>query len=55
VYLIAAYVHDSGTTTLEKVVSMGHPFMDILLLAATARFAVGVGRRPPAFYLFTTS
>jgi diguanylate cyclase (GGDEF)-like protein/PAS domain S-box-containing protein len=51
VLLIAPYVHDGTLTLLPKLVSIGYPMGDIILLAAGIRLAVDGGKRRPAFYL----
>ena len=51
VVLIAPYVHDSTLSLLPKLVSIGYPMGDIILLAAGIRLAVDGGKRRPAFYL----
>ncbi len=51
VLLIAPYTHDSSLTLLQKLVSMGYPIFDLMLITAAVRLAVGAGRRSGAFYL----
>ena len=51
VLLIAPYVHDGTLSLLPKLVSIGYPMGDIILLAAGIRLAVDGGKRRPAFYL----
>ncbi len=51
ILLIAPYVHDGTLTLLPKLVSIGYPMGDIILLAAGIRLAVDGGKRRPAFYL----
>jgi diguanylate cyclase (GGDEF)-like protein/PAS domain S-box-containing protein len=51
VFLMAPYWHDQGSTLVEKLVSIGYPFMDLLLLAVIVRMAVGAGNREKSFYL----
>ena len=51
VFLMAPYWHDAGSTLVEKLVSIGYPFMDLLLLAVIVRMAVGAGSREKSFYL----
>jgi len=51
VILIAPYVHDNTLGLLPKLVSIGYPMGDIILLAAGIRLAVDGGKRRPAFYL----
>ena len=51
VFLIAPYTHDSSLTTLQKLVSIGYPLMDLMLVTVAIRLAVGRGRKNPSFYL----
>ncbi len=51
VFLIAPYSHDSSLTSLQKLVSMGYPLFDLMLITGAIRLAVGGGRRSGAFYL----
>jgi diguanylate cyclase (GGDEF)-like protein/PAS domain S-box-containing protein len=51
VFLIAPYVHDTEMLWLEKATAMSYPFMDLLLMAVTARLIAGGGRKPVSFYL----
>ena len=51
VFLVAPYANDAMLTGLEKVVLMGYPLMDLVLLVVAVRLAVGAGRRPASFYL----
>jgi diguanylate cyclase (GGDEF)-like protein/PAS domain S-box-containing protein len=55
VMLIAPYLVEDEMTLSAKLVSVGYPLGDILLLAAAIRLAVDAGRRQPAFYLLTSS
>jgi len=55
VFLISPYVTDMSLSGLVKLVSMGYPVMDMLLLTVAIRLAVGSGRRVPSFYLMLTS
>lgn len=55
VALIAPYAHDPTLSLLPKLVSIGYPMGDIILLAAVIRLAVDTGKRRPAFYLLTSS
>jgi diguanylate cyclase (GGDEF)-like protein/PAS domain S-box-containing protein len=55
VTLIAPYAHDPTMSLLPKLVSIGYPMGDIILLAAAIRLAVDAGKRRPAFYLLTAS
>ena len=54
-FLIAAYVHDPTLSLLPKLVSIGYPLGDVILLAAAIRLAVDTGKRRPAFYLLIAS
>jgi diguanylate cyclase (GGDEF)-like protein/PAS domain S-box-containing protein len=38
---------------IQNAVSMGYPILDLILLAATIRLAVGAGRKPASFWLMT--
>jgi diguanylate cyclase (GGDEF)-like protein/PAS domain S-box-containing protein len=51
IILIAPYVHDNTLGLVPKLVSIGYPLGDIILLAAGIRLAVDGGKRRPAFYL----
>ena len=51
VFLIAPYTHDTSLTTVQKLVSIGYPLMDLMLVTVAIRLAVGRGRKNPAFYL----
>ena len=51
ILLIAPYIHDNTLSLLPKLVSIGYPMGDIILLAAGIRLAVDGGKRRPAFYL----
>jgi diguanylate cyclase (GGDEF)-like protein/PAS domain S-box-containing protein len=51
VFLIAPYTHDASLTSLQKLVSMGYPLFDLMLITGAIRLAVGGGRRSGAFYL----
>ncbi|MGO9789181.1 MAG: putative bifunctional diguanylate cyclase/phosphodiesterase [Solirubrobacteraceae bacterium] len=55
IWLIAPYIHDDALTILQKVVSVGYPTGDIILLGAAVRLAVDGGARKPAFYLLISS
>ena len=55
IYLIAPYIHDATLTILPKLVSIGYPTGDLILLAAAIRLAVDAGKRRPAFYLLIAS
>jgi diguanylate cyclase (GGDEF)-like protein/PAS domain S-box-containing protein len=51
VFLIAPYTRDSSLTLLQKLVAIGYPIMDLMLITVAVRLAVGAGKRTPAFYL----
>jgi diguanylate cyclase (GGDEF)-like protein/PAS domain S-box-containing protein len=55
IVLIAPYVHDQTLSLLPKLVSVGYPLGDIILLAAGVRLAIDAGKRQPAFYLLIAS
>ena len=55
VFLMAPYVRDESLTLLQKIVAMGYPVMDLLLVSAFVRLAVGAGRRGTSFYLISGS
>jgi PAS domain S-box-containing protein len=55
VFLMAPYLHDQTLTIPQKLVAMGYPLMDLILISVFVRLAVGAGRRPLAFYLITAS
>ena len=50
VFLIAPYTHDSSLTSLQKLVSMGYPLVDLMLITGAIRLVVGGGRKNAAFY-----
>ena len=51
IVLIAPYVHDHTLGLLPKLVSIGYPTGDIIMLAAAIGMAVDRGKRRPSFYL----
>jgi diguanylate cyclase (GGDEF)-like protein/PAS domain S-box-containing protein len=51
VFLMGPIARDSSSTALQKLVSMGYPFMDLMLLTVVIRLVMGPGRRGLAFYL----
>jgi diguanylate cyclase (GGDEF)-like protein/PAS domain S-box-containing protein len=51
VLLISPYAHDTSLTIPQKLVSMGYPLMDLMVLSVTVRLAMSAGRRAPAFQL----
>ena len=50
VLLISPQAKAEGVPFAVKLTSMAYPMMDVLLLAAAIRLAVGAGRKPPAFW-----
>ncbi len=55
IFLIQPYANDPGLSLGLRVVLTAYPAMDVLLLAATARLAMGGGERPPAFILLVAA
>jgi diguanylate cyclase (GGDEF)-like protein/PAS domain S-box-containing protein len=55
IFLIAPYVTDHDLALLPKLVSIGYPAGDVILLAAVIRLAVEARTRPTSFYLLTSS
>ncbi|HEY3214051.1 MAG TPA: PAS domain S-box protein, partial [Actinomycetota bacterium] len=51
VFLMSPVAHDSTSTLIQKLVGMAYPFMDLILLTAVVRLAIGAGRRAPSMYL----
>ena len=51
VFLIAPYAQDSTLHLGTKLVSIGYPLGDILMLGVAVRIAVGGGRRGPSYYM----
>ncbi len=53
VYLISPYANDASMSLFTRMVSIGYPAMDILVLGVVARMAAGSHRREPSFiFLF---
>jgi signal transduction histidine kinase len=50
-YVISPYAHSGDLSPVQKMVSIAYPLMDLLLLMALVRLAVGPGRRGTAFHL----
>jgi diguanylate cyclase (GGDEF)-like protein/PAS domain S-box-containing protein len=50
-FLMGPIAHDSASTVLQKLVSMGYPFMDLVLLTVVVRLVIAPGRRGLSFYL----
>jgi PAS domain S-box-containing protein len=55
VFLMAPIAHDSELNLAAKLVSIAYPLMDLMILTAAIRLAVGIGTRPTAFYLMALS
>ncbi|HEY3213519.1 MAG TPA: diguanylate cyclase, partial [Actinomycetota bacterium] len=51
VFLMSPVAHDSYSTVIQKLVGMAYPFMDLILLTAVVRLAMGAGKRAPSMYL----
>jgi diguanylate cyclase (GGDEF)-like protein/PAS domain S-box-containing protein len=51
VFLMSPVAHDSTSTLIQKLVGMAYPFMDLILLTAVVRLAIGAGKRAPSMYL----
>ena len=54
-FLVQPAVLADGVTVQTRLVSVAYPVMDLLVLAAAARLVVGVGFRPPAYWLLVGS
>ena len=55
VALMAPYIHLDDLSFSAKLVSVAYPLGDVILLGAAVRLALDAGRRPPAFYLLSSS
>jgi signal transduction histidine kinase len=55
VFLVQPAMLAQDVSAPQRLVSAAYPFMDLLVLAATARLVVGVGFRPPAYWLLVAS
>jgi diguanylate cyclase (GGDEF)-like protein/PAS domain S-box-containing protein len=55
VLLISPQIFAEDVTVPIKLTSMAYPLMDVLLLAAVIRLAVGAGRKPTSFWLMTAA
>jgi PAS domain S-box-containing protein len=55
VLFMSPYVRDESLTLQQKLVALGYPVMDLVLVTVLVRLAVGAGRRPTAFFLLITS
>jgi PAS domain S-box-containing protein len=51
VLLMAPIARSSDLDMVSKLVSIGYPLMDLMVLTAAIRLAVGTGKRPASFYL----
>jgi len=51
VFLMAPYAQDSSLLLKEKLVLLGYPIMDLMLLTVAVRLAIGAGKRAASFYL----
>jgi diguanylate cyclase (GGDEF)-like protein/PAS domain S-box-containing protein len=51
IFLMAPLAADSESTLPQKLVSMGYPFMDLVLLTVVVRLVITPGRRGLSFYL----
>ena len=43
-FLMSPVAHDSASTLLQKIVGMAYPFMDLILVTAVVRLAMGRGK-----------
>jgi diguanylate cyclase (GGDEF)-like protein/PAS domain S-box-containing protein len=55
VLLIEPYVRFTDLSLQTKLTAMAYPLMDILLAGAAIRLAVGLRKKPPAFYLMAAA
>jgi signal transduction histidine kinase len=55
VFLVEPAVLADGMPLQVRIVSAAYPVMDLLVLAAATRLMVGVGLRPPAYWLLLLS
>lgn len=55
VLLMAPIAYDSELNLVSKLVSIAYPLMDLMVLTAAIRLAVGTGKRPAAFFLMAIS
>ena len=51
VFLLSPLAHDSMSTLAQKLTAMGYPIMDLFLLTAIVRLAIGGGQRAASFFL----
>jgi diguanylate cyclase (GGDEF)-like protein/PAS domain S-box-containing protein len=54
IYVIQPVATGPGSTTLVKLVSMAYPLMDLMVLVAVIRLALGGGRRVPSLFLMAS-
>jgi diguanylate cyclase (GGDEF)-like protein/PAS domain S-box-containing protein len=55
VFLMAPYAHDHTLTLLTKLISIAYPLMDLFVLVALIRLAVGAGARGVSYHLMVAS
>jgi PAS domain S-box-containing protein len=55
VFLMAPIAYASDLNLQSKLVSIAYPLMDLMVLTAAIRLAVGTGARPTAFYLMASA
>jgi len=51
VFLMAPYAQDPNLLMKERLVLLGYPIMDLMLLTVAVRLAIGAGKRATSFYL----
>lgn len=55
VFFVDRYAGNTSLGSLERLVSVAYPLMDVLLLGLLVRLLFGPGKRPPAYYLLNAS
>ena len=55
VFLMAPYARDPSLSVFAKLIAIGYPLMDVLLLMVCVRLTVASGSRTPAFYMLVLS
>jgi PAS domain S-box-containing protein len=55
VFLMAPIARDSDLNVISKLVTIAYPLMDLMVMTAAIRLAVGTGKRPASFYLMTSA
>jgi diguanylate cyclase (GGDEF)-like protein/PAS domain S-box-containing protein len=55
VFLVSPVARDNLVDFVPKAVGMAYPLMDLMLLVVVVRLAVGLGKRPPSFYLMAAA